>query len=106
MHRLLVALVAVAVFSACGLFTVQTSTSTTPQPTSSTSAVAPSSSEPVVPDQSSNEVADSQPTDDGGNAASAAAASGSYKLCDITNGQIFSCEGSWYQGKAVVFTDR
>ena len=29
----------------------------------------------------------------------------SYKLCDIVNGQVFSC-GSWYQGKAVVYTNR
>jgi hypothetical protein len=26
--------------------------------------------------------------------------------CKISNGQVFSCEGSWFQGMAVVFTDR
>ena len=34
----------------------------------------------------------------------AAAGDRSYKLCDIVNGQVFSC-GSWYQGKAVVNKD-
>ncbi len=34
----------------------------------------------------------------------AAAENRSYKLCDIVNGQVFSC-GSWYQGKAVVNKD-
>jgi hypothetical protein len=29
-----------------------------------------------------------------------------YRACKISNGQIFSCEGSWFQGTAVVLTDR
>src|SRR5579883_2533507 len=29
----------------------------------------------------------------------------SYKKCRITNGQVFSCDGSWYQGNAVVLHD-
>ena len=32
----------------------------------------------------------------------AAHADHSYHRCEITNGQVFSCDGSWYQGKAVV----
>jgi hypothetical protein len=31
---------------------------------------------------------------------------GSYHLCQITNGRVFSCDGAWYQGKAVIQTDR
>ena len=31
---------------------------------------------------------------------------GAWHRCKISNGQIFSCEGSWFQGTAVVFTDR
>jgi hypothetical protein len=27
---------------------------------------------------------------------------GAYHECTITNGQVFSCDGSWYQGRAVV----
>lgn len=29
---------------------------------------------------------------------------GAFRSCEITNGQVFSC-GSWYQGKAVVLVD-
>ena len=31
---------------------------------------------------------------------------GSWHKCKITNGQVFSCDGSWFQGTAVVYTDR
>ena len=34
----------------------------------------------------------------------ATATASSYKLCNISNGQVFSC-GSWYQGDAVVLHD-
>jgi len=34
----------------------------------------------------------------------AGAGGGSYKSCDIANGQIFSC-GSWHQGPAVAYHD-
>jgi hypothetical protein len=30
------------------------------------------------------------------------AGSKSYRTCRISNGQIFSCDGTWYQGNAVV----
>ncbi|MHB8421130.1 MAG: hypothetical protein ACYDCL_23930 [Myxococcales bacterium] len=32
----------------------------------------------------------------------ARASGGAFYRCRITNGQVFSCDGSWYQGKAVV----
>ena len=28
---------------------------------------------------------------------------GAYHKCSITNGQVFSCDGSWFQGRAVVY---
>ena len=31
------------------------------------------------------------------------AQAGAYYECDIVNGKVFSCDGSWYQGKAVVY---
>jgi hypothetical protein len=31
---------------------------------------------------------------------------GAWHKCKISNGQIFSCDGSWFQGNTVVFTDR
>jgi hypothetical protein len=31
---------------------------------------------------------------------------GAWHLCKISNGKVFSCDGTWYQGTAVVFTDR
>jgi hypothetical protein len=39
-------------------------------------------------------------------AGAVAAGQKSYRNCRISNGQIFSCEGSWFQGTAVVYTDR
>jgi hypothetical protein len=30
-----------------------------------------------------------------------AAGTGSYKSCDVRNGQVFACNGAWYQGSAV-----
>ena len=30
---------------------------------------------------------------------------GAYHTCKVTNGQVFSCDGAWYQGKAVVLKD-
>ncbi len=35
-----------------------------------------------------------------------AAGQRSYRASKISNGQIFSCEGSWFQGTAIVYTDR
>jgi hypothetical protein len=34
----------------------------------------------------------------------AGAASGSFKSCRIVNGQVFSCDGAWYQGQAPVLS--
>ena len=33
------------------------------------------------------------------------AEAGSYHMCKISNGQIFTCDGAWYQGQAVVEKD-
>src|SRR6478735_1996773 len=31
---------------------------------------------------------------------------GGWHMCRISNGKVFSCDGAWYQGTAVVYTDR